>query len=141
VSRDASLTIPWADGDYAFRLAIGQLRELQEKCDAGPMVIWQRLRDGSWRTDDISSVLRLGLIGGGADPVKALKLVRSYVEEPGAYLANAPVAMMIVWKAIAGAPDEDETAQKKSAKPQEDRPPSSPTASSASPTSMELGPQ
>lgn len=80
MSRDASIELDWADGHYIFRLAWGELRQLQEKCDAGPFVILSRLRGGTWRMDDISEVVRLGLIGGGATPADALKLVRDYVE-------------------------------------------------------------
>ena len=36
---------------------------------------------GGWKVGDISHTLRLGLIGGGLEPVKALKLVRDYVEK------------------------------------------------------------
>lgn len=141
MSRDASITLTWGDGDYTFRLAIGQLRELQEHTNAGPLVIWQRLRDGTWKADDVLQVLRLGLVGGGADPVKALRLVRTYVEEPGAYLRNVPTAMAVVWQAIAGAPDEDATAQKKSGKRQRTPRQTSQTGSSDSPISTEPGPQ
>lgn len=82
MSSDGSVSLAWADGDYRFRLPIGQLRELQDKCGAGPQEIYSRLMDGTWRVDDLRETIRLGLIGGGVDPVRALALVRNYVDPP-----------------------------------------------------------
>lgn len=79
--RHAEVTLAWADGDYTFRLAIKQLMELQDKCNAGPAFILSRLMQGTWFVNDIRETVRLGLIGGGMDPAAALKLVRWYVEE------------------------------------------------------------
>lgn len=105
MSRDASVTLAWADGDYVFRLPWRQLIELQEQCDAGPFVILDRLTRGSWRVQDISHVIRLGLIGGGAEPAKALKLVRDYVEARPP-LENVMLARGILMVAVQGVPDE-----------------------------------
>lgn len=80
MSRDASVTLDWADGSHTFRLGWGELIKLQEECDAGPGYILQRLLTMECRVQDISSTIRLGLIGGGLEPTKALKMVRDYVE-------------------------------------------------------------
>ncbi|MET3899671.1 hypothetical protein ABIB57_003633 [Devosia sp. UYZn731] len=106
MGRDASITLPWADGDYRFRLAWGELIELQEQCDAGPMVILHRLIDGQWKVQDISQIMRLGLIGGGTAPEKALKLIRDYVESRPP-LENVMMARGILGIALQGAPDEE----------------------------------
>ena len=53
MSRDASISFDWAGDERRFRLAIGQLRELQEKCSDGPMEIMSRLQGGTWRIDDV----------------------------------------------------------------------------------------
>jgi len=106
MSRDASITLDWADGTYVFRLAWAQLAELQEKCDAGPFVILDRLGNGAWKIEDISNVIRLGLIGGGIDPAKALKLTRAYVEARPP-LENLVYAQGVLSVAVMGAPDED----------------------------------
>lgn len=110
MSRDASVTLDWGDGTYVFRLAWAQLIQLQEACDAGPQMILQRLGDNSWRVEYISHILRLGLIGGGLEPVKALKLVREYVEARPP-LENFLYAQAVLSIGLLGAPDE---AQKKS---------------------------
>ena len=105
MSRDAKIELAWADGDYTFRLAWGQLAELQEKTDCGPYVVLQRLMDGTWFTTDISNVIRLGLIGGGAEPSKALGLVRAYVEDRPP-VENVPIAQAILYAACMGAQDD-----------------------------------
>lgn len=132
MSRDAKIALDWADDTYQFRLAWGQLVELQEKCDAGPYVVLQRLMEGTWRMQDVAEPIRLGLIGGGMEPVKALKLVRDYVH------GRPPVesllhAQAILSAGVVGAPDElpKKKARKKSGST------TSPTVSSASPNSTE----
>jgi hypothetical protein len=106
MSRDGALTADWADGTHEFRLAWGQLIELQEACDAGPYYILQRLFDGSWRVEYISQVMRLGLIGGGMPPPKALALVRRYVEERPP-MENVLWAQAVLSAALMGARDEE----------------------------------
>lgn len=103
--RDARITMDWADGTYTFRLAWAELAELQEQCDAGPFVILDRLQTRQWRIQDVSNVIRLGLIGGGMEPVKALKLVRSYVEARPP-MENVIYASGILSAGLMGAPDE-----------------------------------
>jgi hypothetical protein len=105
MSRDARIELDWADGTYSFRLAWGELAALQEKCDAGPYVILDRLRYNQWRVEDISNVIRLGLIGGGMEPAKALVLTRRYVEDRPP-LENVPHALGILTVSLMGAPDE-----------------------------------
>ncbi|MEO7172029.1 gene transfer agent family protein [Flavobacterium sp.] len=105
MGRDASITLPWADGDYVFRLGWGELIELQEQCDAGPYVVLHRLGNGQWRVQDISHVIRLALIGGGLEPVKALTLVRNYVERLPP-LTSVMMARGILALGVQGAPDE-----------------------------------
>ena len=105
MGRNADVTLDWADGTYRFRLAWAQLIELQEQCDAGPFVVLARLASNQWRMEDVTNVIRLGLIGGGLEPTKALKLVRDYVESRPP-LENAPLARGVLEIAIRGVPDE-----------------------------------
>ena len=106
--RDARLDLDWADDTYVFRLGFGQIVELQEKCDAGPYFILGRLHDGSWKVEDIAHTIRLGLIGGGMEPVAALKKVRIYVEdiEKHPLMQSHPYAVAILTAALIGAPEE-----------------------------------
>ena len=102
--RDAKIDQPFADGTYSFRLAYGQISELQEKCDCGPMRLLSRLQSGDWKIEDIFETVRLGLIGGGTEPKQALKLAERYVKERPP-LENQPLALAIVFAGLAGAPD------------------------------------
>lgn len=111
MSRDAGLTLDWADGTYPFRLRYGELIELQEKTDAGPGWVLQRLmmpsaENRGWRVGDIATIIRLGLIGGGMKPVDAMKLTRDYVEARPP-MENLLVAQTILSAALVGAPDEE----------------------------------
>jgi hypothetical protein len=105
MSRSTSITLPWADGVYTFCLNVEDIRELQRKCDAGPAFILGRLADGSYLIDDIYQTIRLGLIGGGLDPIKSLALTDRYVlKRP--WLENIQLAQAIISAALAGFEDE-----------------------------------
>lgn len=106
MSRDASVTLDWADGQHTFRLAWGELIKLQEACDAGPQVVLGRLQTGTWRMGDISETIRLSLIGGGLEPGPALKLVRDYVEARPP-IENVMLAVGILATALLGPADEE----------------------------------
>lgn len=97
----AKIKLPWADGEREFRLAIGLLRELQDKCNAGPAEILARLSNGTWRVDDIRETLRLGLIGGGASPTDALVLVARYVDVRP-LMENVMPAQAVLLAAVVG---------------------------------------
>lgn len=105
MSRDASISFEWADGEYTFRLPIGQLRELQEKTGVGPLRLFQRLMDGSWMVDDAREILRLGLIGGGRRPDEALRLIKQYVDDRPKVESIAP-AMLVIGAALHGTDQE-----------------------------------
>jgi hypothetical protein len=107
MSRNAEITLDWADGTYLFALKWAQIIELQEQLDAGPYFVLSRLSDGTWRAGDISHVIRLGLIGGGMEPVAALKKVRTYVEDRPP-IENIIVAQAVLSAGVIGAPDEPE---------------------------------
>lgn len=105
MSRDARIELDWADGTFPFRLGWGELAEMQEKTDAGPYVVLHRLHSHQWRIEDISHVIRLGLIGGGMSPADALRKVRTYVEARPP-LENHAYAVAILSAGLLGAEDE-----------------------------------
>lgn len=105
MARDASLTTDFGDGTYVFRLTWGVLANLQEKCDAGPYVILDRLMSGTWKINDIREVIRYGLIGGKTTPADALKLIREYVEDRPP-MENLLLAQAILSAGLMGAPEE-----------------------------------
>lgn len=108
MARDGSVGIGpllWADGEYMFKLGWGELALLQEATDCGPLFLLDRLGGKNWRVGDISATIRLGLIGGGTEPAKALKLVKDYVESRPP-LENASIAYVVLAAGVQGAPDE-----------------------------------
>lgn len=96
MSRDGSITLPFADGPKHFRLAWGQLIMLQEECKAGPFEIYSRLLTGRWKLTDISNTIRLGLIGGGMTPTDALTFITNYVEN------RPPMESLVLAQGILG---------------------------------------
>lgn len=105
MNRSAVCELDWADGTYTFCLKIGQLRELQEKTNVGPLTLFNRLAQGDWRVDDTRETIRLGLIGGGKSPLESLDLVRRYVDERPLFESVAP-AISILSYALFGPNDE-----------------------------------
>lgn len=116
MSRDASVTLDWGDDTYTFRLGYGELMQLQESTDAGPLWVLNRMmqptpENRGWRVQDIAQTIRLGLIGGGMEPAKALRMVRTYVEARPP-VENLLFAQAVLMAALMGAADEE--TQKKS---------------------------
>jgi hypothetical protein len=109
-TRSAQIVLPWADGEYTFRLGLGEFRELQEKCKAGPPAIHRRLLTGEWFIDDIRETVRLGLIGGGLEPARALSKVQRYVDgrPPN---ENIFTALSVLHVALNGVDDEETPGQ------------------------------
>ena len=104
--RNGAITADFGDGAYVFRLPLGQLEELQETTGFGPFKLAQRLLQGEWAPKDVMETLRLGLIGGGAKSMDALRLVRNYAAEEAYWLDNVDLAQRVIWAALAGAPEE-----------------------------------
>lgn len=135
-NRRAELTTDWGDGTHTFRLPIGQLRELQEKTNCGPMELLNRMIRGTWRLDDVRETIRLGLVGGGMAPIDALALVARYVDPPRNALAEAvPMAQAVISVLLFGG-EEDNPLGKERA---EEETSSSQTGVSPSPASTEPG--
>ncbi|BBF93382.1 gene transfer agent family protein [Blastochloris tepida] len=105
MSADGSVKLTWPDGERTFRLAIGQLRELQERTGVGPHALSRRIVSGDWFVDDLVETIRLGAIGGGASPTEALKLVRTYVEARPLTEAVLPAAAILA-AALVGVADD-----------------------------------
>lgn len=97
----------FADGEYDFRLAWGQLVELQELTDCGPNFVLNRLHSGEWKVEDIEHVIRLGLLGADPDmkPSRAVELVKRYVKSRPP-LENHTLAVVILTAALVGASEE-----------------------------------
>lgn len=137
MSRDGSVTLTFLDGeDYVFRLAVGQLMKLQEARNCGPYEILLRLHGEGWRVEDITEVIRWGLVGGGMNEIRAKKMVREYVEHRPPMSAAAEASPLSIAQAVIHAgmimPEEDDPLKKARADPSAST--TSPTDGSASPS-------
>lgn len=88
------ITLPFADGEYAFRLPIKRIVEIEAK--SGPIdLVKHRLMNGGWSIHDVVETIRQGLIGGGKGevngaPVEVTSLrANSLIEN---YLDGRPLA-------------------------------------------------
>lgn len=97
--------ITWAAGEHPFLLTIELLRALQDKCDAGPGWILNRLASGQWRVDDVIETIRLGLEGGGMKKADARKIVDEFVADRPLTL-SVMTAQVILMSALYGDPDD-----------------------------------
>jgi hypothetical protein len=151
MSRSGEITLPWGDRDRTFRLTVADWEKVQEKCDAGPAEILNRLSPvfaakqaglslrqivangyaGSWRVHDVREPLYRGLMRGeGLDPTAAGKVIRELVDERP-LLESACMTYQVVLASILGAGDEPLGEREGETET------SSPDQSSASPTSTE----
>lgn len=115
MSRDGSCEFVWAGDLRTFRLGIGELLALQERLDSGPAAIATRLRDGSWRLQDVHETFRIALIGAGEDAKKAKALVDENIS-PGRIQRNVLMAFAIILSALQG--DENDPVGKEGAAPE-----------------------
>lgn len=125
MSRHGDVVAPFGTEERTFRLGIGELRKIEETCDAGAPELLMRLAPlvrglqggltfaqlleagllGRWRIDDVRAVILQGLIGGGMEPTLAGVLVRAEFDDKLS-LAHAPLAFLIL-QAAWSAPPED----------------------------------
>lgn len=145
MSADASIEFEWGDGVHKFRLALGQLRELQEKINQprisigadpiGPFSLLMLARNKDLWPHEVREVIRLGLIGGGEKPTAALGLVARYVDDRPV-LENMKPVVLILTAALTGVPD-DVVGKKEAGENQTE----TVTTGSSSPQSTEPEPQ
>ncbi|WP_313613409.1 gene transfer agent family protein [Agrobacterium sp.] len=106
MSRDGSCEEAFNGRMTIFKLSWRELMKIQEACDAGPFVVLDRLMTGRWRLQDISEVIKWGLIGAGMDQQSAIKLVADEVQGR-IPLENLAVAQKVLGAGVVGAPEED----------------------------------
>lgn len=135
MSRDGSCEVPFNGQRTMFKLTWRELMKIQEACDAGPYVVLDRLVTGRWRLQDISEVIKWGLIGGGMSQSAALSLVETEVEGRRP-LENLVIAQTVLGAGVVGAPEED-VGKKSEAANQRKRKSRSRTESSGLPLSSE----
>ena len=70
----------FGDGPHKFRLTIGGAEELEERCKAGVPVILRAVARDEATSTMLRETLRLGPVGAGMAPEKALLLMARYAE-------------------------------------------------------------
>lgn len=108
MSAPGAKAISWANGEDRFCFSkVGEILDLEEKCGAIGGVM-HRLRNGNWSFSDVRETIRLGLIGGGMSPEKAMAAVNRHVDPPdGRPLAESAIlAFKILAAAVVGVPDD-----------------------------------
>lgn len=100
MSRSGITRLDFGPCEQTFRLAFGELVELQEVTGKGPHRIQEDLISKDWAPKDITETLRIGLIGGGLEPIDALALVRRYCHEVADWLNNQNRAFIILSNAL-----------------------------------------
>jgi tail tube GTA-gp10-like protein len=108
MSAPGTRTIIWAHGEDQFCIAkVGLLLDLEAKCCAPIGVIFKRLGNGDFSVNDVRETIRLGLIGGGLAPEKAIAAVKNHVDlnEHGV-APSVLVAYAVVEAYMVGVPDD-----------------------------------
>lgn len=109
------VTLEFGDGEHLFRLPLKQIAELQEKCDAPLGVVYERVRTGRYKGEDLVETVRLGLIGGGMSGPDARKMIERYCDTWPMDVWHTH-ALAVLAACIHGyEPSEDQPAEKKSA--------------------------
>jgi hypothetical protein len=154
-SRYGEVRLALGAEERVFRLGLGQIRAIEEKCDAGLPELAQRLAPmmqiaamaaaapdeagafmmkailegalGTWRVDDYREVIYQALVGGGETPTMAGLIVKASVDER-APLEMAVLAFNIILAALLG-PEDEPLGETKGAKP----PPKNPRSRAARP--------
>lgn len=137
MSRDGSSELPFNGRRTMFKLSWRELMKIQEACDAGPYVVLDRLVSGRWRLQDISEVIKWGLIGAGMPQNDALNLVEAEVEGRPP-LENLVIAQKVLGAGVIGT-TEEEVGKKSEAASQGRRKSRSRTGSSDLPPSSPTG--
>jgi hypothetical protein len=134
MSATGTRSIIWANGEDVFCLAkVGLILDLEDKCKAPFAVIMARLENGAWGLNDVRETIRLGLIGGGMNPEKAMAAVRNHVDE-NPLSHSVLVAYEVVRTVVFGVPDDPvgKDPPEGKAKPAEAQHPGSTTTTDAS---------
>jgi hypothetical protein len=105
MSADGTFEGVWAGDERRFRLGIKELIALQERRQSGPMEIVRRLQFGTWRVEDVTETIRIGLIGDGVDGKAARALVEENIAPPN-IVVHVMTALAILLCALQGDPDD-----------------------------------
>jgi Phage tail tube protein, GTA-gp10 len=104
---NGEVELTWGDGEHKFNIAkLKCILELEDKCGVGVAEIYQRISTGKWKYNDIRETLRLGLIGAGMTPDKALRLINRYCDDRP-WTESLLTAQAVLIGAMVGVPGDD----------------------------------
>lgn len=72
----------FGDAEYEFHIGVDEAMEWERAQSKSLYRSFQEFTSGSFFLKDAKEVLRIGLIGGGMEPVKAFSLVEAYLGKP-----------------------------------------------------------
>jgi hypothetical protein len=108
----SDIWLAFADGEYRFRHGLAQINEIQTRCEAGIGAVYARVMKGRYivgdqavgqpleaefRVDDLISIIRQGLIGGGKGTVDGAEV------EVSTFRANQLVDNYVIGRPISEA--------------------------------------
>jgi hypothetical protein len=135
---NGEVEFPWGDDEHKFNIAkLKCILELEEKCGVGIAEIYYRIASGKWRWNDCRETLRLGLIGAGMTPDKALRLINRYCDDRPMVESVLP-AQAVLATAMVGVPGDDLAKKAETERTKEDQ--STPTVDSSAPSSTDSVP-
>lgn len=103
----SKIELTWHGGCHDFALRLGELRQLQDTCGAGPEEVLNRLRNGQWRVNDVIEPIRLGLVGSGELSSKeAGPLVINLIEQGFPLVDFKLIALAVLMAALVGVEDD-----------------------------------
>lgn len=120
-------TIEWANGEDQVCISkIAEILDLEDKCGASVFTVVGRLESslaafsagmlgGAASFNDVRETIRLGLIGGGMSPDKALAAVKRWVDPPNPLAPNLLFAYEILAGYIRGIPQGEQVGKKAAA--------------------------
>lgn len=105
MSRNAEAKIEIGGHVYYCRLALGQIEELQERTGVGPLVLFNRIADGSWKISDLRETIWCGIVGGGRPRPEADRAVNAIADYP--LIESVTAAADILTAALFGVDQEE----------------------------------
>ncbi|KAB2712917.1 gene transfer agent family protein [Brucella intermedia] len=75
------VTVQWGGSDYRFMLGDDEIIALERRLFMSIGEIFIAVQSGRWKLEMLYHIIRMGLIGGGTSPGKAMHLCQTYVHE------------------------------------------------------------
>lgn len=118
MSRRGDIELVFGDGKHRFRLAIGELGDLEKATGLGPFELFEKFIAKRWRVGEIREVIRIGLIGGGMSKMEAVELVDEHIDD-WPWVENVSIALEVLNAALAGDPNDQPGKQQAGEDPQD----------------------